>query len=54
MAMRPLIKLSPGMFTYEVSNDSSAQNKSTLDVMHKVPLLIVSANNGISAENGKA
>lgn len=54
VAMRPLIKLSPGMFTYEVSNDSSAQNKSTLDVMHKVPLLIVSANNGISAENGKS
>lgn len=54
VAMRPLIKLSPGMFTYDVSNDSSAQNKSTLDIMHKVPLLIVSANNGISAENGKS
>lgn len=54
VAMRPLIKLSPGMFTYDVSNDSSAQNKSTLDIMHKVPLLIVSANKGISAENGKS
>lgn len=53
VAMRPLIKLSPGMFTYDVSNDSTAQNKNTLDIMHKVPLLTVSNSSGISAENGK-
>lgn len=47
------IKVSPGMFTYFVEKDSAAQRKNTLDIMSRVPLLLVSPNSGISAECGK-
>lgn len=47
------VKLSPGMFCYEIEKDSDALKRSTFDVMYKVPLLIVSQKSGITAESGK-
>lgn len=47
------VKLSPGMFSYEIEKDPDAFKKSTFDVMYKIPLLVVSKNSGISAEGAK-
>lgn len=47
------IKMSPGMFSYDIEKDSAVQKRNVLDIMHQVPLLTVSKNSGISTEFGK-
>lgn len=51
-AYRQLVKLKPGKLVYEVENDPEARDKSTFDVMHKVPLLVVNRHNGTIASEG--
>ncbi len=51
--VRQLVKVEPGKFTYDVENDLDAQDKSTMDIMYKVPMLVVNGKGEISAEAEK-
>lgn len=54
-ATRSLIKLQPGKLAYEVEKDPDAEKSNLFDLMHKVPLLIVSRHSGsITAEGEKS
>ena len=52
-ALRPLVRMKAGTMIYDVEYDSDAQNKSMMDVMHKVPLIVVNKQTEIAAEGGK-
>lgn len=52
-AQRKLVKLYPDKIVYYAEEDPDAQKGNTFDIMHKVPLLIVSKKGNIQAEGEK-
>lgn len=52
-AIRNLVKMEPGKLTYNVEHDADAQEKSVLDIMHKIPMLNVNSKGQITTVNDK-
>jgi outer membrane receptor protein involved in Fe transport len=53
VAQKPLVKVDPDKITYSIESDPDAQTNNTLEMLHKVPLISVDADDNVTL-NGQS